>query len=51
MTNIFAVIILSAILSGTGALSQPVPEVAKIETTDTGALVTFEDGTGYYYEF
>ena len=26
-------------------------EVQTIETTETGALFTFEDGTGYYYEF
>ena len=24
--------------------------VSKIETTETGALITFEDGTGYYWE-
>lgn len=26
-------------------------EVQNIETTETGALITFEDGSGYYYEF
>ena len=26
-------------------------EVKTIEVTGTGALFTFEDGTGYYYEF
>lgn len=24
--------------------------VSKIETTETGVLITFEDGTGYYWE-
>ena len=42
MTNIILMLALSVSL-----FASP---VSKIETTETGALITFEDGTGYYWE-
>ena len=41
-------IIIAAIIIAVAAA--PGQHIKEIETTETGALITYEDGTGYYYE-
>lgn len=40
-------IIIAAIIIATAAA--PGQHIKEIQATETGALVTYEDGTGYYY--
>lgn len=42
-----ALIVLAVSLAVAAARGQYIKE---IQSTETGALVTYEDGTGYYYE-
>lgn len=43
--------ILAVILSIALSTTAPAQQIETIQTTETGALITFEDGTGYYHEF
>ena len=44
--NILATVLLSIALAG----SVPAQRVENIQTTETGVLITFENGSGYYWE-
>lgn len=44
-------ILTAIILSITLSTATPAQQIEAIQTTGTGALITFGDGTGYYYEF
>lgn len=44
-------ILTAIILSITLSTATPAQQIGTIQTTETGALITFKDGSGYYYEF
>ena len=54
MINIITSLFLSLAISASAPTNGTyinLEEVQTIEVTGTGALFTFNDGTGYYYEF